>query len=75
MFDFIKHVRFWWNYRQLPHPARREFLQTYKWARVQDQVLLRYRGEPCMAGGRGLKQGVWLNVDHIKLRKTTRMYP
>jgi hypothetical protein len=49
MLDFIKRIRFWWNYRQLPHPASREFLQTYEWARVRYQVLLKYRDKPCMA--------------------------
>jgi 5-methylcytosine-specific restriction endonuclease McrA len=70
MLDFIKRIRFWWNYRHLPHPASREFLQTYEWARVRYQVLLKYRDKPCMACGRGPKQGMWLNVDHIKLHKT-----
>jgi hypothetical protein len=35
MLDFIKRIRFWWKYRHLPHPASREFLQTYEWARVR----------------------------------------
>jgi len=43
MLDFIKRIRFYWNYRHLPHPASREFLQTYEWARVRYQVLLKYR--------------------------------
>jgi hypothetical protein len=70
MCDFIQRIRFWWNDRQLPHPARREFLQTYKWARVRYEVLLTYRDTPCMTYSRRPKQGVWLNVDHIKPRKT-----
>jgi 5-methylcytosine-specific restriction endonuclease McrA len=70
MLDFIKRIRFWWNDRHVPHPASREFLQTYEWARVRYQVLLKYRDKPCMACGRGPKQGVWLNVEHIRPRKT-----
>jgi hypothetical protein len=57
MLDFIRRIRFWWNYRHLPHPASREFLQTYDWARVRYQVLLKYCDKPCMACGRGPKQG------------------
>jgi|SRR6266508_6323859 5-methylcytosine-specific restriction endonuclease McrA len=70
MLDFIKCIRFWWNYRHVPHPASREFLQTYEWARVRYQVLHKYRDKPCMACARWPKQGVWLNVDHIKPHKT-----
>jgi hypothetical protein len=53
-----------------PGGPSREFLDTYEWAQVRYQVLLKYRDKPCMACGRGPKQGVWLNVDHIKPRKT-----
>jgi hypothetical protein len=71
MIDLIRRIVFWWSYpRHLPHPASREFLDTYEWAQVLYQVLLKYRAKPCMACGRGPKQGVWLNVDHIKPRKT-----
>jgi 5-methylcytosine-specific restriction endonuclease McrA len=71
MFELIKRIRFWLTYpRYLPHPASREFLDTYEWAKVRYQVLLKYRDKPCMACGRGPKQGIWLNVDHIKPRKT-----
>jgi hypothetical protein len=48
----------------------RLLVDTYEWAQVRYQVLLKYRDKPCMACGRGPKQGVWLNVDHIKPRKT-----
>jgi hypothetical protein len=42
MFDFIKRLRFWWTYpRHLPHPASREFLDMYEWARIRYQVLLK----------------------------------
>jgi 5-methylcytosine-specific restriction endonuclease McrA len=71
MLDVIKCIRFWLTYpRHLPHPASREFLDTYEWAEVRYRVLLKYRDRPCMACGRGPKQGVWLHVDHIKPRKT-----
>jgi 5-methylcytosine-specific restriction endonuclease McrA len=71
MLDFICRIRFWLTYpRHLPHPASRECLDTYEWAKVRYQVLLTYRDRPCMACGRGPKQGVWLNVDHIKPRTT-----
>jgi 5-methylcytosine-specific restriction endonuclease McrA len=71
MIDLIRRIVFWLTYpRHLPHPASREFLDTYEWAQVRYQVLLKYKDKPCMACGRGPKQGVWLNVDHIKPRKT-----
>ncbi len=37
---------------------------------VRYRVLLKYRDKPCMAYGCGPKQGVWLNVDRLKPRKT-----
>jgi 5-methylcytosine-specific restriction protein A len=71
MLDFIKRLRFWWSYpRHLPHPASRKFLDTHEWARVRYEVLLKFKDRPCMACGRGPRQGVWLNVDHVKPRKT-----
>jgi HNH endonuclease len=71
MFDFIRGIRFWWTYpRHPPHPASREFLDTHEAAKVRYQVLPKHKDRPCMAYGRGPRQGVWLNVDHIKPRKT-----
>jgi 5-methylcytosine-specific restriction endonuclease McrA len=71
MFDWYRRWKFWRTYpKHLPHPASREFLDTYEWATVRYQVLLKYKDRPCMACGRGPRQGVWLNVDHIKPRKT-----
>jgi 5-methylcytosine-specific restriction endonuclease McrA len=71
MVDLIRRIVFWWTYpRRLPHPASREFLDTWEWAKVRYQILVKYKDRPCMACGRGPKQGVWLNVDHIKPRKT-----
>jgi hypothetical protein len=35
MIDLIRRMVFWWIYpRHLPHPASREFLDTYEWAWV-----------------------------------------
>jgi 5-methylcytosine-specific restriction endonuclease McrA len=45
-------------------------LDTYEWAKVRYQVLLKYRHRPGMACGRWPRQGMWLNGDHIKPRKT-----
>jgi hypothetical protein len=70
MFDSIKRIRFWLMYpRRLPHPFSREFLDAYEWAQVRYQILLKYRDRPCMACGRGPKQGVRLNIDHMKPRR------
>jgi 5-methylcytosine-specific restriction endonuclease McrA len=75
MFDLLKRLKFWWSYpRHLPHPASREFLDTYEWAQLRYRVLKKYGGK-CMACG--IRAGMVgddgreavINVDHIKLRK------
>jgi 5-methylcytosine-specific restriction endonuclease McrA len=45
-------------------------LNTHGLVKVRSQVLLTNHDTPCMTQGRGPKQGVWLNVDHLKPRMT-----
>jgi hypothetical protein len=58
MLDVIRRLRFWWSYRHLPPPASRAFLDTYEWAEARYKALRKYKDRPCMACGRGPKQGV-----------------
>ena len=70
MFDWYRRWKFWWTYpRHLPHPASREFLQAREWKELRYRALVKYGGR-CMACGRTAKDGVVINVDHIKPRKT-----
>jgi 5-methylcytosine-specific restriction endonuclease McrA len=75
MFDLIRRIVFWWSYpRHLPHPAAREFLDTYEWAQARYKTLLKYGGK-CKACG--IRAGMIgddgreavINVDHIKNRR------
>lgn len=45
------------------------FLKSYEWAKVRYKALMKC-GRKCLLCGRSPKDGIVLNVDHIKPRKT-----
>lgn len=47
----------------------KEFLSTYEWRKVRQEVLVKYNAR-CMCCGKTASDSIVLNVDHIKPRKT-----
>jgi HNH endonuclease len=75
MLDVIRRIKFWLTYpRHLPHPASREFLDTYEWATLRCKALKKYGGTCKACGMRAGMIGddgrpAAINVDHIKNRR------
>lgn len=51
-----------------PHAASDAFLRSYEWRRLR-MVVIKERGARCECCGRTPKDGIGINVDHIKPRK------
>jgi len=60
--------RIWVGKKREPYKSSKAFLESYEWRRLRMEVLKKY-GAKCMCCGRSSKEGIIINVDHIKSRR------